>query len=308
MFDRLYSAPKEYFVTVICFSNDFSTLPIFYGSRLLVIDRQSQLLTQYKWVPENPLIATSEENLKRQGQFLLSTDSIIQASQDAAVTVLLASECHSDMDWLIGCLPHPPLTILLSWPSIKPAINERMIPVLDTVIAVSGPKEAIELARPIIEVTMHNFMVAIDYADVRMCFSDHSLLIAKGAYSVSRGCNRAEIATKEALNTVGAFNAGDLVYVAIMAGYDLTLDEYSVICDQVENNAKSSSFWVVGACIFDSILEKSNEIRVVVIVSSPIGSSKVIENPIEYSRTASNTYEPGQYLDTPAFLLKVTDD
>ena len=308
MIDRLYSEPKEYFITVICFSNDFSALPIFYGSTLLVVDSQSQLLTKYRWVPENPLIATSEDNLKLHGQFLLSTDSITKALQDAVVTVVLASECHSDMDWLIDCLPYPPLTILLSWPSIKPTINEKMSQVLDTVIVVSNPKEAVELARPIIEVTMHNFMVAIDYADVRTCFSDHSLLIAKGGYSVSRGRNRAEIATKEALNTVGAFNAGDLVYVAIMAGYDLTLDEYSDIRDCVENNSKSSSFWVVGGCIFDPILEKSNEIRVVVIVSSPIGSSKLVENPIEYSTAASNNCEPGQYLDTPAFLLKVTNN
>jgi|GEM_PF-3216288 len=313
MFDRLYSEPKEYFVTVICFSNDFSTLPVFYGSRLLVVDRQSQLLTQYRWVPENPLIATSEENLKLEGQFLLSTDSTIQALQDAAVTVVLASECHSDMDWLIDCLhlrpaqnSCPSLTILLSWPSIKPTINDKMTQVLDTVITVSNPTEAIELARPIIEVMMHNFMVAIDYVDVRMMFNDHSLLIAKGGYSVASGSNRAEIATKKALNTVGAFNAGDLVYVAIMAGYDLTLDEYSAICDQVENNATSSSVWVVGACIFDPMLEASNEIRVIVIVSSPTGSSKVVEDPIEYSTTAGNNYESGQYLDTPDFLRKMT--
>ena len=97
MIDRLYSEPKEYFITVICFSNDFSALPIFYGSTLLVVDSQSQLLTKYRWVPENPLIATSEDNLKLQGQFLLSTDSITKALQDAVVTVVLASECHSDM-------------------------------------------------------------------------------------------------------------------------------------------------------------------------------------------------------------------
>lgn len=313
MFDRLYSEPKEYFITVICFSNDFSTLPVFYGSRLLVVDRQSQLLTQYRWVPENPLIATSEENLKLEGQFLLSTDSTIQALQDAAVTVVLASECHSDMDWLIDCLhlravpdSCPALTILLSWSSIKPTINEKTTEVLDTVILVSNPTEAIELARPIIEVMMHNFMVAIDYVDVRMLFNDHSLLIAKGGCSVARGSNRAETAIKETLNTVGAFNAGDLVYVAIMAGYDLTLDEYSAICDHVDNNATSSSVWVAGACIFDPILEKSNQIRVVLIVSSPTGSSKVIEDPIEYSSTAGNNHEPGQYLDTPDFLRKMT--
>jgi hypothetical protein len=230
-------------INVICFRSEFSTLPLFRGATLLVIEEGEETFSQWRSNVVEPTelsmptgTAYSYVNSKP-----FCEQSLVEILHDVPFIMLMVSAVHPSRKKAIQKLEssinnnNDVLTFFVTWD--QPTLSiPKLFPVesYNTCLFANSGQHAIELTRSIIEMITVPSLIGVDFADIKVTFSCKETLTATGCSGIGKGDNRALAAACNAIENMEKNGLFHSVFVCIHCSPDIELEEFTVICDEIE--------------------------------------------------------------------------
>ena len=149
----------------------------------------------------------------------------------------------------------------------------------------------------------NSFMVGVDFNDVRAILSDDQPSSAQISLASASGAKRALEATQEALAALTRLKPNSNILVAIFAGPDLELKEFSNVCELIEEKTRYGTGLYVAGCILEHDTPSSEELSILIIerLANSLNNTKSAA-----TRKAQSTLEtsPAVADDIPEFLRR----
>jgi len=257
-------------ITVICFRDELSSLPLFCGANLLVVENDSKSLSQWRSNSIDQHDPTTKITNIYVGSVPFTQQSLVGILYKEDIIILMASAENQKIglicSWLqpvLNCL-----SLFATWPQKKPPIHIPPAEGFNTCLFANTVQQGTQFVRSIGEMVTNNIIIRVDFADIREAFSCDNTLLAIGSGGTSNGPHRAITATSNVLETIDISIPLATVFVSIFSGLDFELSEFSVISELIESKITDDDCMVVIGIIFDSSLVDTTEIRVEIITCS----------------------------------------
>ena len=312
------SLPGSANITVICFRDEFSSLPLFSGATFLVIEKGEETLSHWHSRSTRPAEQPAKMAYCQVNSKPFTEQSFMEVLDDEDIIILMVSAEHSCRQKVVQKLgsslsnANYVLTFLVTWHELDSSINKPPhIEGYNTSLFANSALHATELVRSIVELITIPSLIGVDFADIKDTFLSENTLLASGSIGTGKGEHRAIMATCNALDAIDKSASYHSVFVSIFTGLDFELSEFSAVSDRIENEITDDDCILVIGVIEDPMLVDSTEIRIVIITCSYVPGTKprFKQPPILREYTTIHDESSGDELfEIPVFLRKRSDN